>query len=146
MPRAGDAVAVHEREPAGADDLEVVAGDRLAPPRLVDPPLVADLDRLADAIPPEGDQPAGDIQLRIDERVLAQQAGHRPSALVDALALIGRPRRAPRPRRRAPTASAPPGAAPRGRPARSAGRGRCRTRSPAGPAARRAARPGRPAA
>src|SRR4051812_22768562 len=109
MPRAGDPVAVHEREPAGADDLEVVARDRLAPPRLVDPPLVAHLDRLADPVPPEGDQPAGDIELRIDDGVLAQQAGHRSSPVVDALALIPRPRPGPRRPRRAPSASVPRG-------------------------------------
>src|SRR4051794_41842891 len=102
MPRAGDPVAVHEREPAGADDLEVVARDRLAPPRLVDPPLVAHLDRLADPVPPEGDQPAGDIQLRIDDGGLAQQAGHRP----------GPPGGAPPPLRRPPPAPRPPPPAP----------------------------------
>ena len=51
MPGARDPVQVDEREPALADDLGVVARDRLAPPRLLDPPAIADLDRLAPAVP-----------------------------------------------------------------------------------------------
>ena len=46
MPGPVDAVEVDERQPAGPDDLEVVALDRVAPPRLRHPPAVADLDRL----------------------------------------------------------------------------------------------------
>ena len=51
MPCAVDPVEVDERQPALPDDLEVVARDRLAPPGLLDPPAIADLDGLAPAVP-----------------------------------------------------------------------------------------------
>ena len=51
MPGAGDPILVDERQPALTHDLEVVAGDRLAPPRFLDPPAIADLDRLAASVP-----------------------------------------------------------------------------------------------
>ena len=38
VPRPGDPVEVDEGEPVLPDDLDVVARDRLAPPRLLDPP------------------------------------------------------------------------------------------------------------
>ena len=66
------------RAPAsGPRDLEVVASDRLAPPGLLDPPAIADLDGLAPAVPADRDERAGGIQLHLDRRVAAQEAGHR---------------------------------------------------------------------
>ena len=73
MPRARDSIEVDQGEPVLADDLEVVAGDRRAPPRFLDAPAVADLDRLPLAVPAEGDEAAGRVQLGVDERVLAQE-------------------------------------------------------------------------
>src|SRR5919206_1561940 len=58
MPGPADPIEVDEREPLRADDLEVVAGDRLAPPRLLDAPVVADLDWPAGG-PPGGGGAAG---------------------------------------------------------------------------------------
>ena len=58
VPGAVDPVEVDEREPAAPDDLEVVAGDRSAPPGLLDPPAIADLDGLAPAVPADGHERA----------------------------------------------------------------------------------------
>src|SRR4051812_10943695 len=76
MPRPVDAVAIDEREPAAADDLEVIAGDGSAPPVLIDPPAVADLDRFAPPVPADRDEPARGVQLGIDRGMLAQEARH----------------------------------------------------------------------
>ena len=51
MPRPVDPIEIDEREPPIAHDLEVVAGDRSAPPGLLHPPAIADLDGLAPAVP-----------------------------------------------------------------------------------------------
>src|SRR3990172_7412434 len=77
MPGAGDAVEVDEREPARTDDLEVVAGDRVAPPGLLDPPAIADLDRLAPATPMDRDEAVEGIELDVDGRMRGEGAGHR---------------------------------------------------------------------
>ena len=71
-----DPVEVDERQPAAADDLEVVAGDRAAPPGLLDPPAVADLDGLAPAVPGDGHDRAGGVELDVDGGVAAEEAGH----------------------------------------------------------------------
>ena len=51
VPGAGDPVEVDEGQPAGADRLEVVAGDGAAPPGVLDAPAGADLHGLAAAAP-----------------------------------------------------------------------------------------------
>src|SRR5690349_11439061 len=76
VPRAAEAVEVHERQPALPDDLAVVALDRLAPPGFGHPPGVADLDRLALAVPADRHEPAAAIQLHVDRGMLAQEPGH----------------------------------------------------------------------
>src|SRR5919112_3936675 len=73
MPRAGDPVAVDEGEPALADDLEVVARDRLAPPGLLDAPAIHDLDRLAPAGPVDRHAPI--LELDRDLRVTSEETG-----------------------------------------------------------------------
>src|SRR4051794_20857146 len=95
MPRPGDAVQVDEREPAPAHDLEVVARDGLPPPRLLHAPPVAHLDRLAPPVPGERDEASGLVQLRVDRRVFAQQAGHGRSSPVMTAPPRSRPRRPP---------------------------------------------------
>src|SRR4051812_46073985 len=69
-------IQVDERQPARADDLEVLARDGLTPPLLLDAPAVAHLDRLAPAGPPDGGDRARRVQLDLDRRVLPQQARH----------------------------------------------------------------------
>src|SRR5688572_4197086 len=76
MPGPGDPVLVDEREPALPDDLGVIARDRVAPPGLLDPPSVADLDRFASAVPADRHEPALGIELDIDARMFAQEPGH----------------------------------------------------------------------
>src|SRR5512144_1198843 len=76
MPGVVDAVEIDERQPAVSGDLEVVARDRPPPPGLLDPPLVADLDDLAPAVPADRPEIAGRIQLHLDRRERAQQPGH----------------------------------------------------------------------
>ena len=129
-----DAVEVDEREPALADHLDVVAGDRVAPPGLLHPPAVADLDRLAPAVPADGDGLAGGVQSRPRWPGARAAGGSRAGSPSAARA------------RPSATSSAPRGAAPRGRAGRPAGRGPPRTSGRAAPAASPAARRGRPAA
>src|SRR4051794_11119643 len=86
MPRPGDAVEVDQRQPVATDDLDVLAGDRVAPPLLLDPPPVAHLDRLSTTGPADGDDAAEGIELHVDGRVLAQQSGH---GIVSATRTVG---------------------------------------------------------
>ncbi len=107
VPRPLDAVEVDQGQPALADHLHVVAGDRLAPPGLLDPPAVADLHRLAAAVPDDGDGLARRIGLDRDGRVLAQRGSSADPRLAQC-----RPNA---------TSSAPRPAAPRDRAARPGG-------------------------
>src|SRR4051812_35871090 len=76
VPGPFDAVQIDQCEPPIARNLEVVAGDRSTPPGLLDPPAVADLDRLATAVPADRDERAGTVQLGLDRRVATQETGH----------------------------------------------------------------------
>src|SRR5687768_4939358 len=76
VPGPVNTIQVNEREPARPDDLEVVALDRGTPPSLFHPPAVADLDGFAPAVPADPDELAGRVQLHLDRRMLAEQAGH----------------------------------------------------------------------
>src|SRR3954452_10243399 len=75
MPRAVDAVEVDESEPLVADDLEVVARNRLTPPRLLDTPLIADLDPLAPARPGNGNDPPI-VELHRNRWMGTEETGH----------------------------------------------------------------------
>src|SRR6185437_16574073 len=99
MPRAGEPVVVHERQPAPADDLAVVPLDRLPPPHFRDAPAVADLDRLALTIPGDRHQPAVAIDLDADLRMLAEQPGHPATSGLTPASSSAAPRAAPRCRR-----------------------------------------------
>src|SRR4051812_43145166 len=76
VPGAVHAVEVDECQEPGADHLVVVAQQRTAPPRFLDAPVVADLDRLADAWPAKDDRLAERIELDVDRRMLAEQSRH----------------------------------------------------------------------
>ena len=103
VPRAGDPVEVDEREPAAADDLEVVPHDRLLPPRLLDPPAVAHLDRS------RGARSSGWRPGARPRPAPRRSPGARAAAGSSRSCARAAPRPSPRRPRPAPSASAPRG-------------------------------------
>ena len=76
VPGAVNAVEIDEREKSSADHLVVVAQQGSAPPGFLDSPVVADLDRLADAGPAQNDRLSKRVEVDVDCGVLAEQPGH----------------------------------------------------------------------
>jgi hypothetical protein len=72
MPAAIDPIEIDQGKPAGAGDLEVVAGYRPTPPALLDAPVVTNLDSFEPTIPVESGRLAGRTEFDIDGRVLSQ--------------------------------------------------------------------------